>query len=198
MVQMLDSWTLTTQSVKCFLGLQYIGFQHLWGFFKSQCPTPPPPQKQCLTHVSQSFPKFKNSCGFNIIKVGRGERTAGHFPIIIEQYFVGTPKNYRLLQILLHWSKGFCPILWPTTGFTMKWHVRKKRRNFILMPSDYPDLGCASDWLKQISHSVRPIRSITQMDSEVSSVWNFCTHFLGVFSQGNQWWHRGMSHVFSS
>ena len=74
MVQMLDSWTLTTQSVKCFLGLQYIGFQHLWGFFKLQCPTPPPPQKQCLTHVSQSFPKFKNSCGFNIIKVRGGEK----------------------------------------------------------------------------------------------------------------------------
>ena len=96
MVQMLDSWTLMTQSVKCFLGLQHIGFQHLWGFFKSQCPTPPPPQKQCLTHVSQSFPKFKNSCGFNIIKVGRGKNCRAFSNI--EQYFVGTPKNYRLLQ----------------------------------------------------------------------------------------------------
>ena len=110
---------------------------------------------------------------------------------------MGTPKNYRLLQILLHWSKGFCPILRPTTGFAMKWHVRKKRRNFILMPSDYLDLGSASDWLKQISHTVRPIRRITQMDSEASSLWNFCTHFLDVFSQGSQWCHHEMSHVFS-
>ena len=85
-----------------------------------------------------------------------------------------------------------------TTGFAVKWHVRKKHRNSILMPSKYLDLGIASDWLKQISHTVSPIRSITQMDSEVSSVWNFCTHFLGAFSQGNQWWHREMSHVFSS
>ena len=79
----------------------------------------------------------------------------------------------------------------------MKWHVRQKRRNFILMPSDYLDLGSASDWLKQISHTVRPIRRITQVDSEASSVWNFCTHFLDAFSQGSQWCHHEMSHVFS-
>ena len=27
----------------------------------------------------------------------------------------------------------------------------------------YPDLGSASDWLKQISHAARPIRSTTQI-----------------------------------
>ena len=197
MVQMLDSWTLTTQSVKCFLGLQYIGFQHLWGFFKSQCPTPPPPQKQCLTHVSQSFPKFKNSCGFNIIKVGRGERTARFFPkgsnIFGENLKITDYYKYCITD-----PKTFVQFCESTTGFAVKWRVRKKHRNSILMPSKYLDLGIASDWLKQISHTVWPIRSITQMDSEASSVWNFCTHFLDVFLQGSQWCHHKMSHVFSS
>ena len=31
------------------------------------------------------------------------------------------------------------------------------------MTRHYPDLGSASDWLKQISHAARPIRSITQI-----------------------------------
>ena len=194
MVQMLEGWTLTTPSVKCFLGLQYIGFQHLWGFFKLQCPTPPHPKNNVWHMYPKVFPS-SNSCGFNIIKVGRGERTARFFSKR-EQYFWGKPKNYRLLQVLHHWPKDFCPILWIYHWF---WRVRKKRRNSILMPSDYPDLGSASDWLKQVSHTVWQIRSITQMDSEASSVWNFCTHFLDAsFSQGNQWWHREMSHVFSS
>ena len=79
MVQMLDGWTLTTPSVKCFLGLQYIGFQHLWGFFKLQCPTPPHPKNNVWHMYPKVFPS-SNSCGFNIIKVGRGERTARFFP----------------------------------------------------------------------------------------------------------------------
>ena len=37
-----------------------------------------------------------------------------------------------------------------------------ERRNYILMARHYPDLGRASDWLKQISHAARPIRSTTQ------------------------------------
>ena len=31
------------------------------------------------------------------------------------------------------------------------------------MTRHYPDLGSASDWLKQISHAARPIRSTTQI-----------------------------------
>ena len=40
-----------------------------------------------------------------------------------------------------------------------KWRLRNERRNSILMTRHYPDLGSASDWLNQISHAVRPIRS---------------------------------------
>ena len=38
-----------------------------------------------------------------------------------------------------------------------------ERRNSILMMCHYPDLGSASDWLNQISHAARPIRSTTQI-----------------------------------
>ena len=44
------------------------------------------------------------------------------------------------------------------TGFP-----RKERRNSILMTCHYPDMSSASDWLKQISLAVRPIRSTTQI-----------------------------------
>ena len=32
--------------------------------------------------------------------------------------------------------------------------------------------------------------------SDVSPVWNFCTHFSDFISRGNQWWQRAMSTVF--
>ena len=48
-----------------------------------------------------------------------------------------------------------------TTGFLPKWCLRKEHRNSILMMCHYPDLGGASDWLNQISHAARPIRSTT-------------------------------------
>ena len=40
--------------------------------------------------------------------------------------------------------------------------LRNERRNSILMTRHYPNLGSASDWLKQISHAAWPIRSTTQ------------------------------------
>ena len=50
-----------------------------------------------------------------------------------------------------------------TTCFPAKWRLRNERRNSILMTRHYPDLGSASDWLNQISHAARPIRSTTQI-----------------------------------
>ena len=50
-----------------------------------------------------------------------------------------------------------------TTGFPAKWRLRNERRNSILMTRYYPDLGSASDWLNQIPHAARPIRSTTQI-----------------------------------
>ena len=49
-----------------------------------------------------------------------------------------------------------------TNGFPAKWRLRKERRNSKLMMLHYPDLGSASDWLKQISQGTRPIRSSTR------------------------------------
>ena len=42
-------------------------------------------------------------------------------------------------------------------------HFRNDGKSAILMACHYPDLGCASDWLKRISLAVRPIRSTTQI-----------------------------------
>ena len=59
------------------------------------------------------------------------------------------------------------------TGFPAKWRLRNERRNSILMTRHYPDLGNASDWLKQISRPARPIRSITQF-------WVVTRHQYGI------------------
>jgi len=156
-----------------------------------------PHPKNNVWHMYPKVFPSSNSCGFKIIKVGRGERTGRYFPKG-RNILWGHLKITDCYKYCITDPKTVVQFCESTAGFTVKWHVRKKRRNSILMPSDYPDLGSASDLLKQISHTVRPIRSITQMDNEASSVWNFCTNFLDVFSRGNQWWHREMSAVFSS
>ena len=47
-----------------------------------------------------------------------------------------------------------------TSGISSKWRLKNELRNtIILMTRHYPDLGCASDWLKQTSVMKRPIRS---------------------------------------
>ena len=60
-----------------------------------------------------------------------------------------------------------------TTGFPAKWRLRNERRNFILMTRQCPDLGSVSDWLNQISHPARPIRSTSQ-------IWLVTRHQYGI------------------
>ena len=45
-----------------------------------------------------------------------------------------------------------------TNGFPAKRRLRNERRNSVLITFHFPDLGSASDWLKQISHPARPIQ----------------------------------------
>ena len=66
----------------------------------------------------------------------------------------------RLLEVSLGKQPTFGN---ATTGFPAKWRLRNERRNSILMTCHYPDLGSASDWLNQISHAARPIKSTTQI-----------------------------------
>ena len=54
-----------------------------------------------------------------------------------------------------------------------KWRLRNERRNCILMTRHYRDLGIASDWLNQISHAARPVRSTTQ-------IWVVTRHQYGI------------------
>ena len=51
---------------------------------------------------------------------------------------------------------------WLSPEMTSSLHLRNERRNSILMTRHYPDLGSASDWLKEISYAARPIRITTQ------------------------------------
>ena len=62
--------------------------------------------------------------------------------------------------------------------------LRNERRNSILMTRHYPDLGSASDWMKQISHAVRPIRGTTQ-------IWVDTSHQYGISALVSQTSFRG-------
>jgi len=60
-----------------------------------------------------------------------------------------------------------------TIGFPAKLCLRNERRNSILMTHHYPDLTSACDWLNQISHAARPIKSTTQ-------IWVVMHHQCGI------------------
>ena len=62
--------------------------------------------------------------------------------------------------------------------------LRNERRNSILMTRHYPDLGSASDWLNQISHTARPIRSTTH-------IWVVTRHQYGISALVSQTSFRG-------
>ena len=95
MVQMLDSWTLTTQSVNCFLGLQYIGFQHLWGFFKLQCPTPPHPKNNVWHMYPKVFPSSKTHVVSTLLKWGGEKELQGIFQY--RAIFCGDTKKLQII-----------------------------------------------------------------------------------------------------
>ena len=50
-----------------------------------------------------------------------------------------------------------------TTGSPVKWCLRNKGRNSILMTHHYSDLGSASDWLCCVRNLIQLIRSTTQI-----------------------------------
>ena len=57
------------------------------------------------------------------------------------------------------------------------------------MTCDFPDLGSASDWLRQISRAARQSEAqprIVDLDSDTSSVWNFSACFSDIISRGNE------------
>ena len=61
-----------------------------------------------------------------------------------------------------------------TTCFPAKsWHVRNERRNSILMTHPLPDLGCPSDWLKQVSYRGTTNQKHTQ-------IWVVTCHQYGI------------------
>ena len=60
-------------------------------------------------------------------------------------------------------------------GFPAKWPLRNERRNSMPITHHYPDLGSASDWMKQISTNQK---HYPDLGSGPSLVWNFLRSFL--------------------
>ena len=71
-----------------------------------------------------------------------------------------------------------------TTAFSVKWRLRKERRNSILMTRQYPGMGSVSDWLKQISRAARTIRNTTH-------TWVLTRHQYGISALVSQTSFRG-------
>ena len=71
-----------------------------------------------------------------------------------------------------------------TNAFPTNWRLRNEHRNTILMTPHYPDLGSASDWLKQVSQAAQPIRSTTQ-------IWVVTRHQHGISALVSQTSVRG-------
>ena len=65
--------------------------------------------------------------------------------------------------IILAWETEKADISRRHHCFPREMTSEKERRNSILMVRHYPDLGSASDWLNQIFHAVRPVRSTNQI-----------------------------------
>ena len=70
----------------------------------------------------------------------------------------------------------------PLHGFPAKRRLRNKRRNSILMMPHHPDVGSASDCLREISLTTRPIRSTTQ-------IWVVTRHECGISAVVSQTLH---------
>ena len=65
-----------------------------------------------------------------------------------------------------------------TVGFPANCRLRNEWRYSMLMTCQYPDLGTAFDWIKQIFNQSEASGWCT------SSVWNFCACFSDVISKG--------------
>ena len=73
-----------------------------------------------------------------------------------------------------------------TTNFLSKWRLKNERRNSVLMTCHYRNLGSASNWLKHISLTARPITSTLKILLVVPHQYGISQgSSSGVISQGN-------------
>ena len=83
-----------------------------------------------------------------------------------------------MISILVNYGDMYSLRKQPTsrevaTCALAKRRLSNERRNSILMTCHYPDLGCASDWLKHTRTSFQPIRSTTK-------IWVVTHHQYGI------------------
>ena len=86
--------------------------------------------------------------------------------------FMHFHNNFNLFYPLFFSMQSLLNIAWEN-GLLTNWRLRNESRNSILMSRHYPNLGSASDWLKQILQAARPMRNTTQ-------IWVVSRHQYGI------------------
>ena len=86
------------------------------------------------------------------------------------------------------------PTLLPP-GYPLKWRLKNDRRNYLLITGGYPDLGGASDLLKQISLSAQP-RAIPSQ-TEFSDLLQLFILFWPFLTLMSPWQNDVVFQVFS-
>ena len=105
-----------------------------------------------------------------------------------------SPGIYRyFINLVIYSLRKQLPFSDTTTGFPVKWSLRKKRRNCILMTSHNSDLVRASDWLKICFIKSEAVPRSGQLHVISTDFW---ARFSVVNSRGSHWWRRDMSAVF--
>ena len=102
--------------------------------------------------------------------------------------FMSFPRNFRFCsKISLRKQPTFRD---AHHWFPVKWRLRNKRRNSILMTCHFP-LQIADANFPPGTTNQKHYPRLSSRSSDALSVWNFiCARFAHVISQGNQWWRR--------
>ena len=115
------------------------------------------PIEQCLLHIRVFFGgKTKSPCFDLYIHWLIAQITKTY-----RNHFSRSYENRSINGIVLAWENSWhfatSPLVFPL--YEVWGRTRNERRNSILMTCHYPDVGSASDWLKQMSHAEQLIRT---------------------------------------
>ena len=71
-------------------------------------------------------------------------------------------RQQKMFLGIIAWENSWHLVTLPLSSFPVKWRLRNKCGNSILMTRHYPDLGSASDWSCRVGNLIQPIRGTTQ------------------------------------
>ena len=89
-------------------------------------------------------------------------------------------------------------ILWRLQWFPCEMTSEKQAQKYLTNDTSLPRSGSCF-WLADTNYlcSTTNQKHYPDLGSDVSSVWNFCTHFLDVIWCENQWWRGEMLDCFT-